>query len=364
MPKIRIEHLWLWLPLFAILLRGMLFPLPMLDFWWHLKMGEVIVTTGSIPRTDLFSFTAAGKPFIVQNWLADVLYYLVYRAGGLPLLVLLHALLLVAVMLPVYSLCRESTNKLRLSVLVTVIVSLTFFGNPRPQVFSFVFFSLFYWVLEGYRHQRRDFLWILPILMLLWVNLHGAFVVGLGLIALYLCSEALRHLLDPSALGVLSLRQLQKLLLVLGVNILATLVNPETYKVYDYIRVVTSDPASQRFVIEWQPPRIDTVAGVFVFYGLFFITMLALFYSDLRPGVTDLALFLGFSIFAMWAVRNVTWFSIIAAPLLVRSLVRLPFDRIEMRLKRFRPIDLVMGSLHKAERAPAPVHYRFNAMLV
>ena len=80
--QVSIEHLWLGLPVFALLWKSFLFPLPFLDFWWHLKIGEVIATTRSIPRIDLFFFTAAGQPFIVQNWLAELLYYGTYRFGG------------------------------------------------------------------------------------------------------------------------------------------------------------------------------------------------------------------------------------------------------------------------------------------
>jgi len=102
--QVSIEHLWLGLPVFALLWKSFLFPLPFLDFWWHLKIGEVIATTRSIPRIDLFSFTAAGQPFIVQNWLAELLYYATYRLGGFPLLVFLNALMAAAAFLFVYHL--------------------------------------------------------------------------------------------------------------------------------------------------------------------------------------------------------------------------------------------------------------------
>src|SRR3989442_3887902 len=89
--KVSIEHLWLGLPVFALLWKSFLFPLPFLDFWWHLKIGEVIATTGSIPRVDLFSFTAAGRPFVIQNWLAELLYYGTYRLAGVVFSVFFYA---------------------------------------------------------------------------------------------------------------------------------------------------------------------------------------------------------------------------------------------------------------------------------
>lgn len=88
LPRLRIEHLWLAVPILLVTCFGFLLKLRLVDFWWHLKIGEIIVNTRAIPRTDLFSFTAAGEPFVLQNWLVEVLYYLTYRAGGLPLLVM------------------------------------------------------------------------------------------------------------------------------------------------------------------------------------------------------------------------------------------------------------------------------------
>src|SRR5262245_11657663 len=77
--KVGMEQLWLLFPVFLLLYKGFIFPLPPLDFWWHLKAGEVIATTRSIPLVDAFSFTAEGRPFTLQNWLGELIYYWVYR---------------------------------------------------------------------------------------------------------------------------------------------------------------------------------------------------------------------------------------------------------------------------------------------
>src|SRR5207247_2507188 len=135
--KLTIEHLWLGVPVFVLLWKCFLFPIPTLDFWWHLKMGELMATTRSIPRVDVFSFTAAGKIFIVQNWLAELLYYGVFHLGGLPLIVFFNAVLLVAAYLLIYRLCLEATTSLRTAAVVTVFAALGSICNTRPQVFSF-----------------------------------------------------------------------------------------------------------------------------------------------------------------------------------------------------------------------------------
>src|SRR5438552_4004511 len=156
MPRLRIEHLWLGLPRVLVVWISFGHPLQLLDFWWHLKAGEIIVTSGSIPRTDLFSFTAAGKPFVLQSWLAEVLFYGGYRLGGLPLLVALNTALLVAALVPVYLLCQEAAaGRPRRGVLAATLAAWSLVSGcyVRPQVFSSVLFEVFYWVLTGYRYR-------------------------------------------------------------------------------------------------------------------------------------------------------------------------------------------------------------------
>jgi hypothetical protein len=73
LPKVTIDHLWLAVPIALTAGVGFLLKLRLIDFWWHLKAGEIIVKRVH-SRTDLFSFTAARHPFIFQNWLVEVIY--------------------------------------------------------------------------------------------------------------------------------------------------------------------------------------------------------------------------------------------------------------------------------------------------
>ena len=335
-PRLRIKHLWLGLPVFLLICKASVFPLPLLDFWWHLKMGEVIASTGSIPRTDIFSFTAAGQPFIIHNWLAEVIYYGVYRTGGFPLLIGFNVLLLVAALLPVCYLCRKATVELWIAVASAGLAAFGMFCNMRPQVFSFVLFSLFLWALADYRDRRRDWLWALPPLMALWVNLHGAFVVGLGLMALILVCETTRSLMTRAGSNRLSKLQLAKLGIVLLLCAIATLANPEGYSVYTYISTVLHDPSSQLFVIEWQPPRIDTIQGALLFYLPFFLSIVILIYAKEAPNLTDLALFLCFAAFGLTATRNSIWFLLVNSPLVARFLTSTGWPKSLPILRRGR----------------------------
>jgi len=359
--KISIEHLWLGLPVFAVLWKTFLFPLPLLDFWWHLKTGQVIATTGSIPRVDLFSFTAAGKPFVFQNWLAELLYYIVYGAGGFPLLVFFNALMATAAFLFVYHLCLEATDKVRIAAFVAFLAAIGNYSSIRPQTFSFFMFAAYSWVLSGYRFRRRDALWTLPVLMVFWVNLHGAFVLGLGLVAIYIATESCRRLIDPQRRDALTPAELRKLIVMLLLCGLVTLINPETYKVYHYVYTVVTDPASQEFVTEWQPPQVNQVLGILLFYGPFFLGLLSFAYSRIKPDLTEIVLFFGFAVFAMMSTRNAAWFGTVAFPILARYLPIIDLQPL-ITLRRFRATDWFFR-LSEESLSERPVYSRINVVI-
>jgi hypothetical protein len=320
LPQLRIEHLWMLLPLLVVAWMGFMHPLRLLDFWWHLKAGEIIVTLGEIPRVDLFSFTRAGQPFVYQNWLTEVLYYLTYRTGSLPLVIAFNTLVLLATLALTFSLCLRATQRLHVAVLCGLVAAVTvgLYSNVRPQACSFAFFAAFFYILTHYRDRRRDLLWALPPLMILWVNLHGAFVLGIGLIGVVLACETLRRLFRGPRADTMDRAALARLAFILGLTVLASLFNPESYGVYAYVRQLQVDPASQLFVSEWQVPNIKDIGDVWAFFGLFFLALLVFFYSGSRLDLTELGVFLTFAVLGLAGRRYGIWFAIVAMPLVAR----------------------------------------------
>ena len=365
LPRITIEHIWISIPILLVIGFGFLLKVRLIDFWWHLKAGEIIVNTRSIPKTDLFSFTAAGQPFILQNWLVEVIYYGTYRVGGLPLLVFLNAMLLVAALLPVYDLCRQATDKLRLAVITALLpaVLLLYFGSVRSQVFSFAIFAIYYWVLSNYRRSKSDRLWLLPLLMIVWVNVHGAFILGLGLIAIFLGCEFLRRVGYGERSDTMSFRWLTRLALFLVLTIIATIVNPEVLRIYSYVRAVATNPASQQLVLEWQPPRINEALSIVLFFGPFFITWLALMSASRKPELVELVLVLTFSILGLGSIRNGVWFALIAGPLLARYVPTIDFSWITQALRRFKGGRRFLDSIAARRERTAPIRYRLNRQI-
>jgi hypothetical protein len=364
--RLRIEHLWLLVPALVVAWMGFMHPLRLLDFWWHLKVGEVIVTSGEIPRVDLFSFTHAGQPFIHHDWLGEVLYYVTYRIGAFPLVIALNTALLLLAFVLIFHMCFEATNRLRVAVLcgLVAVMALGWNSNVRPQVYSFAFFAAFYWILWGFRDGRRDCLWALPLLMVLWVNLHGAFALGLGLIGVVLGSEAVRRLVLGPRAGTLAPAVLAKLAWILGLTVLACMVNPEGRGVFSYVRQLQAERSVQQFVSEWQASDIKNVGHVLVFFGPFFLSVLVLFYTRCRLNATELGLFLAFAVLGLAASRHGIWFTLIVTPILARHATALEVPNVLEDLRARPRLGALMRPLEQPRDGRRGAHYGLNWALL
>lgn len=321
-------QLWYSIPFFFIIQKCFRENLPLLDFWWHLKMGQVILENGAIPRTDIFSFTAAGKLFVVQNWLAETILYTVYSVGGETLLLLFNTAIFIAVIFILWRISSSLSHSTWASVFATIVVAVCLPVNIRPQIFSFLLFALFYWILSSWGAGCFKRIYWLPILVVAWVNLHGAFVLGLGLMALFLVVEGI-HLRVTSVAGEnADRRKIVHLGAALILSLVATLANPEGYGIYRYIGTVVNDASSRLFVSEWQPPHIMELSGILLFFVPFFLTVTAIILSVERPRLIDWVLFMAFAMFGITALRNCAWFQLISAPILARHLPMVPWQSV------------------------------------
>jgi hypothetical protein len=171
------------------------------DVWWHLKTGQWIVENREIPSEDPFSYTTphplsdGQKHGLRANWLAQVIFYASYSMAGLLGVGFLRGLLIVLPMFAIYlwlvdrgarpwmALCAVSLSSFMLSVEL-------FYAFERPQGISFFMTLLAIMLLEELKKGRRPALFLTPVLMALWSNMHGGFIVGNVIIALYIFGEA------------------------------------------------------------------------------------------------------------------------------------------------------------------------------
>lgn len=344
MPGIRIDHVWV---LFALTLAGgfiALVPTPPNDFWWHLKAGQLVATEG-LPHTNRFAWTLpADTPYVYATWLGEWLFYVLYRAGGLGLVVFARNMLGLAGFGLVALEARRRSGSWRLAALALLLAAAMSANNLiiRTQNWSWVPVGLYALVLGAYAagQVRPRVLALLPLTMLFWVNAHGAFVVGLALVGVYAAGETLRRLAGSA--GALSWQHVRMLYVALLATLAATLANPLGFGIFGYVRDLLTDPPSQGLINEWQPPTPRTLAGFF-FYVSILVLVVAFAYARRRPTITDVLLTLAFTWEAWSGARYVMWFGMVVMPIVAQCMASRP-----ARMPRPAGANLVLAALFGA----------------
>lgn len=175
------------------------------DFWWHIATGRQIVTAGTLPDKDSLTFTS-GMPenknlypvrekFILQQyWLAQVFFYLLFRqfgpAGIIVMRAFLFSLIILFVVLRLHR-WSVSTTVAFLSGFSLFMMLLGRLTGDRPVLFTYLFTAIAFFILEEFRDKRDRRIFLLFPLMLLWANLHGGFIIGVLVIAVYMVCEGI-----------------------------------------------------------------------------------------------------------------------------------------------------------------------------
>ena len=158
------------------------------DIWWHLKAGELIWQTGTIPRIDVFSFTNGGQEWIAHEWLSEWVFYGLYKLAGLGGLVWWRALMAVLTfgMLEQLMKLRGVQPFIRVCGIALAIAGTGPMWLIRPHLFTALFLLILIWILEKYKNYRNTkLIWLTPVLFILWVNLHSGYILGLAVLGLY-----------------------------------------------------------------------------------------------------------------------------------------------------------------------------------
>jgi hypothetical protein len=311
---------WMWLAflLFFVLILVFILPLIPNDFWWYLRLGQDILRTGSLPAVDAYSFTAAGTPFIYHAWLSAVSLWLTFQAGGVPLTFVLQGIVLGLFYLFFWLSAREVGINERLATLLLIVAALAGSNNwqTRPQIFGYLLFAITVWIVLRWQNGKNGTLLLVPLIGVLWINLHGSFIM------LYICLG--------SAL-VFGAGQRKLLLAALASVVVFSLLNPDGIRVFSNTWSVLFDNASNKyFGAEWQPP-VNRGWQM----NIFFMWLLALiplaYYSSRKIPILLWVWLLGFGWMALTGERYVFWVLPIAA--LVTGLLLQPW------VERYIPAD-------------------------
>ncbi len=286
------------------------------DLWWHLSTGQQILETGHIPRTDSFSFTRAGQPWVAHEWLSEVILYGIWRHAGAAGLIIFSAAVTTAGFLLLYLRCPGQRHWAAAATVLGALASAPAFG-VRPQMFTFALASLLLWLVERGEDRPWLFLWIPP-LFLVWLNLHAGFAIGP---ALLLARGA--GLLWEVATGETAWQRARPhflhLFLVFGTCMALVPLNPSGAHLYGYPLNVVRSAGMRSFIVEWFPPDFHLLRfGAFLCICL--VLLIAFARSNSRPKARTLAPLLGALLAALDAVRHIPIFALLAIPVIAAAL--------------------------------------------
>lgn len=287
------------------------------DFWWHLKTGQYIFETASIPHTDIFSFTFAGREWITHEWLSEVSIYAIFKWLGWGGLVIAFALIVTGAFAISYINCEKTGAHSFIawvSVMLAAATTAPVWG-VRPQMFSLLLTSAFIAILSHYlRGYEGHNIWLLPPLMLLWVNLHGGYLLGPVLIALTLTGLALDSLVERKTRAEM-LRRLCPLAFVLVACVMVVPLNPNGLRMFSYPFETLSSSVMQEHIEEWFSPNFHQTRFI-PLAALLFATFGALVLSPKRVRVSELLMLSATGYAVLRSGRHLPIFAFAAAPLL------------------------------------------------
>lgn len=272
--------------------------IPPNDYWWYLKAGEGILETYSIPAVDTFTYTQTGKPYPFIAWLSSVLFWLIRDSTAI---ILLWTTLVLTFNVIIWQCCRTVGAGTRLTFILTLLVVMVGSLNwaMRPQLFSFPLFAFSFLCILHWQRGNAKWVWCFPVIILLWVNLHGAF--------------PLLFLLAGAAL-VGGGGNRKTLALALIATFFASLLNPQGIMVWNYVLSMLSH-TTMNLGPEWSSPTTALSWRFKLFFILLLVFPIVTSLSSRRLTLTEWLWFLGFAWMALSGQRYVTWFIAVFAPI-------------------------------------------------
>jgi len=316
---LKLDTIWLGIPVVAVLVVTNLLQVLPNDFWWHLRTGQIILTEGQIPTTDLFSFTSYGEPWINQAWLMQIFYHAVYSAGGLALIIFSHALLVTLG----YSTMLATLTRfydIREAVLATVVGIILGLMNwsIRPQGLSIAAFGILMALIVAHRNGHPRWIWATIPLFLIWVNGHGGFIFGLTTLGLYVLGQlwVFWRAGQPATQRKVTIE-----LALVGLLSLAVIsLNPQgPVGIIKYVISFVQSDVVIAGIAEFGPMTIKAPDGIMLLLTAI-LTGTMLIRSKFRPALDQWLMLIVFALLALFARRNLIWFGFAVTPLLAAGL--------------------------------------------
>jgi hypothetical protein len=295
---------------------------------WHIRTGQQIMAAHAIPRVDSFSSTMAGRTWFAWEWLYDLAVGQLEATLGLNGVVWLTAVVIAALFAWMFRLLIASgTNVLVALLLMLLAVSASMIHFlARPHVVSWLFTLAWFWILDSSERDAIDrrgehggrWLWALPLLMLVWVNVHGAFLVGFVLLGIFFLGatwiwfRARQNRIEELLQNIAARKRARNLAAVGLLSMAASMINPYGWKLYWHVYHYLSNRFLMDHIDEFQSPNFHGILQkCFLVLLLITVAVLALRGRDLRMSQGLIILFAVYA--GLYSSRNIPLSSLLLA---------------------------------------------------
>jgi hypothetical protein len=314
------------------------------DMWWHLKIGQVVWTTHTIPTTDTFSFTTHHHAWIPHEWLAQVAIYGAYKWGGYSGLMLWLCFFASAILIAGYFLCTLYSGNAKVSFMgaLVVFVFATVGLSIRPQMIGYLLLIFEMILIHLGRTRNPRWFWCLPPLFAVWVNCHGSFFLGIVLAGIVLLSSLFEFRMGLLVSERWPSRARKILLYAAILSVGALFLNPAGFRqVMLPVDFLLHQQVNLASVQEWQPLPLNGQRGI-VFLLVLGCGFLLVIMRRIELHL-DEVLLLGAGIWLAGSHDRMLFvFGILAAPIFSR-LLSTSWDNYDHQADRIWPNAVILG---------------------
>jgi hypothetical protein len=290
------------------------------DTGWHIRTGDWILAHRAVPTTDLFSFTKPDQAWFAWEWGWDLVFAVIHRFSGLSGVGFVTTLMLGIFTLLVYRLALRASHNNLISMLVTALTAAvsSIHWLARPHLVSWIFILIFLNAILSAQAGRKRMLYLLPVLMVCWVNLHAGFVAGLLILVCYGVGEALTCLVEtklPATGYAWSLAWLRSAPYwkTLALCAAATLVNPYGWRLHEHVFMYLTDSELLDKIQEFQ--SISFHAGPAIYFEIMLLLSAFVVCTKLQARqFTPVLLICLWAHFALLSARHIPFLMVVAAP--------------------------------------------------
>jgi hypothetical protein len=337
---IKIKRFLLFL-LFLMLFSYSLHTISDLDVWLHLKTGEWIIQHYQIPKTSLFSFPTENSPWYDVYWLFQVLIFLIYKISGINGLIFFKVSVLALSFFFLFNI-RDKEKNSDYTIPVASLMLAILISNERfiirPELMSYLFLAIYLYVLYTYKYYGSKYIYLLPVLNIIWVNMHGLYVMGLVLVLAYLFGELIMWKVPALSFSddshVLKGKRYLTIVYLFFILVLSSFINPypsetilmplQLFKGLKGITPQLGTPGIPELIPPFSEHLLFPTQVVFYYKILIILSIFSFLINIRKINVTHLLVYAAFLYISLKARRNISYFAIIAAPVMslnIRSFI-------------------------------------------